>query len=103
MHWRYAHINAMRGDRVNPGLLGIDGTLSEDVVRQAMMRINETQGLEWLNKEVEKDKMEIQNHKNQMINEIKKMDKTEMFKPKPKNKVSIINKILKILGYGKKG
>jgi hypothetical protein len=38
-----------------------------------------------------------------MINEIKKMDKTEMFKPKPKNKVSIINKILKILGYGKKG
>ena len=42
----------MRGDRVNPGLLGIDGTLSEDVVRQAMMRINETQGLEWLTQQV---------------------------------------------------
>ena len=32
-HWRYAHINAERGDGVNPGLLGIDGTVSEDVVR----------------------------------------------------------------------
>jgi hypothetical protein len=37
-----------------------------------------------------------------MINEIKKLDKTEMFKPKPKKKISIIEKILKILGYGKK-
>ena len=51
-HWRYAHINAVRGDGVNPGLLGIDGTVSEDVVRQAMMRISETQGLEWLNQQV---------------------------------------------------
>jgi len=51
-HWRYAHINAVRGDGVNPGLLGIGGTVSEDVVRQAMMRINETQGLEWLNQQV---------------------------------------------------
>ena len=42
----------MRGGGVNPGLLGIDGTLSEDVVRQAMMRINETQGLEWLTQQV---------------------------------------------------
>jgi hypothetical protein len=37
-----------------------------------------------------------------MIKEIKSLDKTEMFKPKPKNKISIISKILKILGYGKK-
>jgi hypothetical protein len=37
-----------------------------------------------------------------MIDEIKKLDKTELFKPKPKNKISIIDKILKILGYGKK-
>jgi hypothetical protein len=51
---------------------------------------------------MEKDKVEIQNHKNQMIDEIKSFDKKEMFVPKPKNKISIIDKILKILGYGKK-
>jgi hypothetical protein len=37
-----------------------------------------------------------------MIEEIKNLDKTELFKPKPKKKISIIDKILKILGYGKK-
>ena len=31
------------------------------------------------------------------------MDKSKMFEKKPKNKVSIIDKMLKILGYGKKG
>jgi hypothetical protein len=46
--------------------------------------------------------MEISNHKNLMINEIKSFDKKEMFESKPKNKISIIDKILKILGYGKK-
>jgi hypothetical protein len=51
---------------------------------------------------MEKDKMEIESQKNLMINEIKKLDKTEMFKPKPKKRISIIEKILKILGYGKK-
>jgi len=35
-----------------------------------------------------------------MINEIKKINKEELFKPK--KKVSIIHKLLKILGYGKK-
>ena len=52
---------------------------------------------------MEKDKKEIENHKKKMIDEIKTFDKSEMFKPKPKKKVSIIDKILKILGYGKKG
>lgn len=47
-HWRYAHINALRGDGINPGLLGMDGVVSEDVVRLAMGRIDETQGLNWL-------------------------------------------------------
>lgn len=50
-HWRYAHINAVRGGGVNPRLLGIYGTVSEDVVCQAMMRIDEKQGLEWLNQQ----------------------------------------------------
>ena len=47
-HWRYAHINGIRGDGVNPGLLGMRGTVSEDVVRLAMYRIEETAGLDWL-------------------------------------------------------
>jgi hypothetical protein len=45
-------MNAVRGDGVNPRLLSIDGTVSEDVVREAMMCINKTQGLEWLNQQV---------------------------------------------------
>lgn len=44
-HWRYAHINSVRGDRVSPGLLGKSGSVSEDVVRGALYRIDEAQGL----------------------------------------------------------
>jgi hypothetical protein len=38
-----------------------------------------------------------------MIDEIKKYKKEEMFKPKVVKKVSFLNKILAVLGYGKKG
>jgi hypothetical protein len=48
---------------------------------------------------MEKDKKEVQNHKNQMINEIKGLKKEELFK---KNKVTLMDKIMKIFGYGKK-
>lgn len=37
-----------------------------------------------------------------MIEEIKKLDKTKLFTPKDKMKISIIDRILSILGYGKK-
>jgi hypothetical protein len=37
-----------------------------------------------------------------MIEELKKIDKNEMFKTKEKVKVSIVDKLLTILGYGKK-
>lgn len=47
-HWRYAHINGVRGDGINPGLLGMERTISEDAVRAAMKRIGEEQGLRWL-------------------------------------------------------
>jgi hypothetical protein len=47
-HWRYAHINSVRGDRLNPPLLNMSGTVSEDVVRRAMGRIEESAGMEWL-------------------------------------------------------
>ena len=58
-------------------------------------------GVKW-RLEMEKDKVATDIQKKQMIEEIKKLDKTEMFKPKPKEKKSIISKILMILGYGKK-
>ncbi len=38
-----------------------------------------------------------------MIEDIKKINKNEMFKEGPKKKQSILVKILSILGYGKKG
>lgn len=47
-HWRYAHINAVRGDTLNPPLLGMSRVVSEDVVRRAMKRIKESEGLDWL-------------------------------------------------------
>ena len=59
------------------------------------------QGLNWLDKEMKKDQKEVEIQKTRMINEIKKINKEELFKPK--KKVSIIDKLLKILGYGKKG
>jgi hypothetical protein len=36
-HWRYAHISALRGDGVNPGLLGMRKVASEDSVRRAFI------------------------------------------------------------------
>jgi hypothetical protein len=57
------------------------------------------QALQILQKEIEKDKMEVENYKKRTIDEIKNYNKTEMF---VKKKVSIIDKILKIFGYGKK-
>ena len=51
-HWRYAHINSVRGDRLNPPLLNMSGTVSEDVVRRAMGRIEQSAGMEWLSGEL---------------------------------------------------
>ena len=51
-HWRFAHINAVRGDGVNPPLLGMDKVVSEDTVRMALSRIDENEGLGWLRKQL---------------------------------------------------
>jgi hypothetical protein len=51
-HWRYAHINAVRGDQLNPPLLGMSATVSEDVVRGAWRRLEEGAGLAWLEREL---------------------------------------------------
>jgi len=51
-HWRYAHIDAIRGDGINPGLLGMSGVCSKDAVRLAMGRIDETAGIDWLSTQI---------------------------------------------------
>lgn len=47
-HWRYAHINAIRGDGVNPELLGMTKVVSEDSVRRGLLRMKEEESEEWL-------------------------------------------------------
>ena len=47
-HWRYAHINAIRGDGINPELLGMTGVASEDSVRRGMKAMDEVASGEWM-------------------------------------------------------
>ena len=47
-HWRYAHINSIRGDGVNPGLLAMSKTVSEDTVRLALKKMDPAAALQWL-------------------------------------------------------
>jgi hypothetical protein len=47
-HWRYAHINAIRADGVNPELLGMTKVASEDSVRRAMKAMDEGASGRWL-------------------------------------------------------
>lgn len=52
---------------------------------------------------MEKDQLELETHKNQMIEEIKSINKKDMFVEVKKPKLSILKKILMIFGYVKKG
>jgi hypothetical protein len=47
-HRRYAHVTAIRGDGVNPGLLGMRKVLSEDALRRALAATPEAEGVAWL-------------------------------------------------------
>src|SRR5271168_2358879 len=49
-HWRYAHISAIRGDGVNPGLLGMTKVASEDSVRRALKGMDVEESQVWLKK-----------------------------------------------------
>lgn len=49
-HWRYAHISALRGDGVNPELLGMKKVASEDSVRRALAALKEEPSQAWLKK-----------------------------------------------------
>ena len=46
-HQRYAHISALRGDGVNPALLGMNEVASEDSVRRAFGKLDEEAGVAW--------------------------------------------------------
>src|SRR5229473_6251803 len=50
-HWRYAHISALRGDGVNPGLLGMTKVASEDSVRRALLAMQEEESEAWLKRQ----------------------------------------------------
>ena len=47
-HWRYAHINAIRSDGINPELLGMTAVASEDSVRRGMKAMDEAESGQWL-------------------------------------------------------
>jgi hypothetical protein len=49
-HWRYAHISAIRGDGVNPELLGMKKVASEDSVRRALLGLEEKESERWMKK-----------------------------------------------------
>ena len=51
-HWRYAHISALRGDGVNPGLLGMTKVASEDSVRRAFSAMREEESEAWLRRQL---------------------------------------------------
>jgi hypothetical protein len=52
-HQRYAHINGLRGDGVNPDLLGMSKVVSEDSVRRAFKQLDEDKGIHWLQTSLE--------------------------------------------------
>ena len=47
-HQRYAHINGVRNDTINPPLLGMSAVVSEDSVRRNLAKIDEEAGVKWL-------------------------------------------------------
>ena len=51
--WRYAHISGLRGDGVNPELLGMEKVMSEDAARRAFKHAEPAQVREWLQKHLQ--------------------------------------------------
>lgn len=52
-HQRYAHISALRGDGINPRLLGMSKVVSEDSVRRSFAQLEEASGVEWLQRHLQ--------------------------------------------------
>jgi hypothetical protein len=53
-HHRYAHITAIRQDGINPALFGVSHLVSEDTARRALLKIEESAGIEWLERHLSK-------------------------------------------------
>jgi hypothetical protein len=53
-HNRYAHITTIRCDGVNPGLLGMSKIVSEDSLRRGLLKIEEDEGVVWLQNHLNK-------------------------------------------------
>ena len=49
-HKRYAHIGTIIGDNVNAQLLGMKKIVSDDSARRGLKKINEDEGVEWMQK-----------------------------------------------------
>lgn len=47
-HTRYRHLTGLMGDSVNAKLLGMTKVVSEDSARRALKRIDESDGIDWL-------------------------------------------------------
>jgi len=47
-HTRYAHLTSLLGDTVNARLLGMTKVVSDDSARRALQRIDESDGIQWL-------------------------------------------------------
>src|SRR5205823_5137853 len=47
-HWRYAHMSAIRGDGVNPDLLGMKKVASEDSVRRGLKALEKNESEHWM-------------------------------------------------------
>jgi len=52
-HKRYAHITNLMSDRVNSKLLGMSKVVSDDSARRALMKIEESAGIDWLQKHLQ--------------------------------------------------
>lgn len=53
-HRRYAHITALRADTVLPELMGMGKIVSEDSLRRALAAMPEREGLEWLERQIDR-------------------------------------------------
>lgn len=53
-HTRYSHINALRGEGVNTKLLGMKKMVSEDVIRRSLLKMDEQEGVLWLENNLKK-------------------------------------------------
>lgn len=62
-----------------------------------MSQKNLQKGLEWLNKEIKKDELDLERDREEFIQQLKAIKKEDMF-PK-KEKISIWQRLKKVMGF----